>query len=82
VRQPARYWFRRKRNILGWGWTPISIEGWLVLAAFLVIVYGGNYISTAHLGMSVVWAPIIWAVINIVALIAIVVAKAEPVPKP
>ena len=27
-------WFRAKTY--GWGWTPASIEGWLVLVAFLI----------------------------------------------
>jgi hypothetical protein len=26
-------WFRTKKY--GWGWTPATIEGWLVLAAFM-----------------------------------------------
>jgi hypothetical protein len=25
-------WFRAKRY--GWGWTPVTIQGWLVVAAF------------------------------------------------
>jgi len=29
-------WFRAKRY--GWGWTLASIEGWLVMAAFLAAV--------------------------------------------
>lgn len=30
-----RYWFRAKRY--GWGWgLPLTWEGWLVLAAFLI----------------------------------------------
>lgn len=32
----TRPWFRAKRY--GWGWTPASVEGWLVMAAFLVAV--------------------------------------------
>lgn len=32
----TRPWFRAKRY--GWGWTPASLEGWLVLAAFLAAV--------------------------------------------
>jgi uncharacterized membrane protein YhaH (DUF805 family) len=32
----TRRWFRAKKY--GWGWTPASIEGWLVLAAFVVLV--------------------------------------------
>ena len=27
-------WFRAKSY--GWGWTPVTVQGWLVLAAFLV----------------------------------------------
>jgi hypothetical protein len=29
-------WFRARAY--GWGWTPVSIEGWLVVAGFLVAV--------------------------------------------
>lgn len=32
---PERYWFKRK--IYGWGWTPATWQGWLVLAAFLAV---------------------------------------------
>jgi hypothetical protein len=30
----AKLWVKAKRY--GWGWTPVSIEGWLVLAALLL----------------------------------------------
>jgi hypothetical protein len=29
-----RLWFKRKRY--GWGWTPVTGEGWAVIAAYLV----------------------------------------------
>jgi hypothetical protein len=33
----TRYWFRAKRY--GWGWgLPLTWEGWLVLAGFVVLV--------------------------------------------
>lgn len=32
----TRRWFRAKTY--GWGWTPASVEGWLVMAAFLAAV--------------------------------------------
>jgi hypothetical protein len=35
-------WFKAKRY--GWGWTPATLEGWLVLALFVVA-----------LGATVVW---------------------------
>jgi hypothetical protein len=30
----SKLWFRRKRY--GWGWTPASAEGWIVMVAFLL----------------------------------------------
>jgi hypothetical protein len=37
-----KYWFRKRRGIkskdLGWGWVPISWEGWLVLLALFVLI--------------------------------------------
>ena len=30
---PQNYWFKRK--LYGWGWTPATWEGWLVLAVFI-----------------------------------------------
>ena len=33
---PEGYWFRRK--IFGWGWTPATREGWLVIISFLAVV--------------------------------------------
>ena len=33
---PEGYWFKRK--LYGWGWTPATWQGWLVLLVFLVLV--------------------------------------------
>ena len=33
---PNHYWF--KRRLYGWGWMPVTWEGWLVLALFLCSV--------------------------------------------
>ncbi len=32
----TKLWFKRKRY--GWGWTPSTWEGWLVLAGFFVLI--------------------------------------------
>jgi len=38
-----KYWFRRRRGLLtwdlGWGWIPISIEGWLITGLFIGVAY-------------------------------------------
>ncbi|OGJ01455.1 hypothetical protein A3G98_00890 [Candidatus Nomurabacteria bacterium RIFCSPLOWO2_12_FULL_37_8] len=33
---PSKYWFKAK--LYGWGWTPATWQGWLVLAIWLVLV--------------------------------------------
>ena len=34
----TRLWF--KARSYGWGWTPVTTEGWLVMLAFLVAIGG------------------------------------------
>ncbi len=43
---PERYWFKRK--IYGWGWTPATVEGWVVLIIFLGLIILNFY----RLGMN------------------------------
>lgn len=33
---PKGYWFKRK--LYGWGWTPATREGWLVLFGYIAFV--------------------------------------------
>lgn len=33
---PQRYWFKRK--LFGWGWVPVTWQGWLVLAWFVAVI--------------------------------------------
>ncbi|MEO8637411.1 MAG: hypothetical protein ABI430_00730 [Candidatus Taylorbacteria bacterium] len=33
---PKGYWFKAK--LYGWGWTPATWQGWLVLAVFLALI--------------------------------------------
>lgn len=52
------WWFKRRRY--GWGWYPVSVEGWLVTVAYLIGVvalgllspswrFGGIAVSTVAL---------------------------------
>ena len=36
---PKQYWFKRKR--FGWGWTPVTWQGWAVIALFTIFVLFG-----------------------------------------
>lgn len=33
---PERYWFKRK--LYGWGWTPATWQGWLVVLLFILFL--------------------------------------------
>ncbi|HVY01178.1 MAG TPA: hypothetical protein VHA12_00225 [Candidatus Nanoarchaeia archaeon] len=39
---PQGYWFKRK--IYGWGWTPVTWQGWIVIILFIsVLIINGLY---------------------------------------
>jgi hypothetical protein len=66
-----RLWFRAKRY--GWGWTPATIEGWLVMAAFVaaIIVDAVGLIHRTRTGVDVRSAMVtfyVWIGILLVAL--------------
>ncbi len=33
---PNHYWFKRK--LYGWGWTPVTWQGWGVIALYIIFV--------------------------------------------
>lgn len=43
-----KYWFRKRQGLktkdLGWGWIPISWEGWLVILLFFALIGIFGYI--------------------------------------
>jgi hypothetical protein len=67
-------WFRAKTY--GWGWTPASIEGWLVLGLFVVGIAAdvAMYTHRLHSGVGVRAATIwflVWVAVLSAALIAV-----------
>jgi len=41
-----KYWFKSKR--FGWGYVPISWEGWLSVAIFMVLIYLSGYLNNVY----------------------------------
>jgi hypothetical protein len=39
-----KYWFRPKKY--GWGFTPISWEGWLLTLALIILIIASAYINS------------------------------------
>ncbi len=36
MKKTKQYWFKRRRY--GWGWVPVSWQGWLSLGLFILVV--------------------------------------------
>ena len=69
-----KYWFPAKRY--GWGWgPPTTLQGWLVLVAYLLLVFGGISLVQASVG-SVIY--IIYVLGLTTLLIGICWLKGEP----
>jgi thiol:disulfide interchange protein len=76
----SKLWFRARDY--GWGWTPISVEGWLVMLAFVVAIAFGAwfYISRLRDGADPPTATILyllWIAVSVAALIAVAWATGE-----
>lgn len=74
MQNPEHYWFRAKRH--GWGWgLPLTWEGWVSLAVFVVLVVVAVVVFPPH-------RAIVPFVISVVALNGMLVAvcwlKGEP----
>ncbi len=40
---PEGYWFKRK--LYGWGWAPVTWQGWLVVLVGAAVGVGGVYVG-------------------------------------
>lgn len=40
------YWFKRRRY--GYGWTPVTWQGWAVIGCFVAVVLGGAFVGSQN----------------------------------
>lgn len=75
----SKIWFRAKDY--GWGWVPIAWEGWLVIAAFIVLAAGGSFLiqhwKRTGGAQAAMLLHLAWIALLIAGLIAICYAKGE-----
>jgi hypothetical protein len=68
------YWFPAKRY--GWGWSiPTTWQGWLVLAAFVLLVIAGSIIFPPG---QKIWSYLAYVAVLCLLLIGICWLKGEP----
>lgn len=41
-----KIWFRAK--YYGWGWYPVTWQGWTIVLAYLIVVFGSFTITNSH----------------------------------
>ena len=74
---PEGYWFKAK--LYGWGWTPATWQGWLVLAVFGALLFL-NFLrldATSHSASDTVRPFFIQTVLLVILLLGICYAKGE-----
>ena len=69
----TRLWFRARAY--GWGWTPVTIEGWLVVIAFLVALAAITAVFVYQVRHGAVQGPaILWFLAALAVLSGILIA--------
>ncbi len=72
-----RYWFKRRR--FGWGWTPVTWQGWATLIVwFILIVLAAFQLPTNP--SSSQYTTFLAAVLAIVILLFVIIGLKSPRP--
>ncbi len=70
-----KIWFRRKRY--GWGWFPITWQGWLVIVIFVIgMAFGATEFQLDQYPDRTVWF-IVYAAVLVVLLLLVCWLKGE-----
>lgn len=78
---PQKYWFKRRRY--GYGWLPVTWQGWLTIIVFLAVVFGGMVIlkDTRHNEFSI---EVVWYLLLVfldIVVVTFIARKKGPAPK-
>ena len=76
-----RYWFKRRR--FGYGWTPVTREGWLTLILYLGAILAGAIVLGAFTVTPPGWTIAVYLAIVLVLTLAVfaITFKKGPTPK-
>jgi hypothetical protein len=65
----SKLWFKRKTY--GWGWVPVSIEGWLVVFVYAIFIWWLFKDADTHLDFSI--GTLIWFALPLVFSTAVLI---------
>ncbi len=72
---PEGYWFKAK--IFGWGWTPVTWQGWLITIIFVLMIYIISVINKAFPSFNNDWPFVLAVIVLAGAFIFIAYKKGE-----
>lgn len=68
-----KYWFRKRRGFfskdLGWGWVPISWEGWLVILGCLGVIVLASFSFDLFDGKTTFFEGLAFAIVVLAVLV-------------
>jgi hypothetical protein len=71
----SRYWFRPKRY--GYGATPVTWEGWALVAGFVVIVAGSRFLLLGGEMPGLTRTAIWWGIVVLAVAAMVMVSKSR-----
>lgn len=74
------YWFKRRRY--GYGWTPVSWQGWLVIIVFIVIVVSGSVVLGDTPRNTLSSEALIYVALLLIAVILLIFISSKKGPSP
>lgn len=74
-----KYWFKRKRY--GYGWTPSSKRGWLLISIYLFVVIFGGYFFSDKLESGNIFYSIAYLIFIIVSTTILLLITIRKAPK-
>lgn len=79
MKSKNKYWFKRKRY--GYGWTPSSKEGWLLIVVYLAVVIFGGFIFSNKLGSEDMFYTIAYSIFVITSTTILLLITVRKAPK-
>jgi len=73
------YWFKRRRY--GWGWVPVTWQGWLTVFVFAVGIIGIGFVADRNQGVDYLELWVIVAEVVLASGLALACYKRGPKPK-
>jgi len=72
------YWFKRRR--FGWGLTPVTWQGWLLLVGLVVLVLVPAFLLPSDRSGALGVAYVVWVIVVVAAFVVVSLAKG-PTPR-